>query len=234
MLIEAGTPEAIANGLSDQLTKVLVDCGPDMRAQLLDASVAHLDAVVVTHSHADHILGIDDLRQLWIRHRQKVDVYLDQATLERISSGFGYCFEQAPDSSYPAFCNARLIEAGRAFSVDGAGGAVQLTPIQVEHGDIHALGVRINNAVYMPDVKTVQLTASQALLSNLDLLIVDALRYKSHPTHLSVDEALAFIKSFTPARAVLTNMHGDLDFATLVDILPQGVEPAYDGMTLTL
>ncbi len=234
LLIESGAPDAIANGLRDQLTTVLVDCGPDMRAQLLDASVGYLDGVVVTHAHADHILGIDDLRQLWIKWQRRVDVYLDHSTLERLSRGFGYCFEQAPESSYPAFCNACLINSARSFEVEGAGGVVTLTPIQVEHGDIHALGLRIGDAVYLPDMKSMQLAASRELLNGIELLIVDALRYKSHPTHMSVDEALIFIESISPARAILTNMHGDLDYATLVNTLPAGVEPAFDGMSLTL
>jgi len=109
-----------------------------------------LDAVVLTHSHADHIFGLDDLRQLWVRHRERVDVYLDEETRSRVFPAFAYCFEQAPGTSYAPFLQAHPISSGVPVSIAGKGGVVELTPIQVEHGDIPALGIRVNSTVYMP------------------------------------------------------------------------------------
>ncbi len=214
-------------------TSVLVDTGPDMRMQLLQADVQHLDAVLMTHSHADHITGMDDLRQLAIKHRERVNVYMDEATSQRVMPAFGYCYQQAEGSSYPAICNEHRIEAATAFTISGAGGEIVFTPFEVSHGDICALGYRVGGFAYLPDVKTVDLPQSIALLQQLDVLVLDALRYTPHPTHMNVEEALAFIKQIQPRRAILTNMHNALDYATLKAELPEGVEPAYDGMTIT-
>jgi len=233
MLIEAAQRlEDIESG--DEVTRVLIDCGPDMREQLLSAQVSHLDAAVLTHSHADHIFGLDDLRQLWVRHAKPVDVYFDQPTRKIVFQAFSYCFERAPGSSYPPFCIDHTLTANLPFSVEGRGGVLELTPILVEHGDIDAFAIRVGNAVYMPDVKTVKRPDSMELLSNIELLIVDALRYKSHPTHMNVDEALNFVQQIAPDRAILTNMHGDLDYETLVSELPSGITPAYDGLSVLI
>lgn len=214
-------------------TAVLIDTGPDMRAQLLQANVQHLDAVLMTHSHADHIVGMDDLRQLAIKHRERVNVYMDESTSERVMPAFGYCYQQAEGSSYPAICNEHRIVAGTPVVIDGAGGNLAFTPFEVSHGDICALGFRAGNFAYLPDVKTVDLPQSLELLQGLEVLVLDALRYTSHPTHMNVEEALAFIALVKPQRAVLTNMHNALDYDTLKAELPTGVEPAYDGMVIT-
>ena len=233
MLIEAARQvEDIESG--DEVTRVLIDCGPDMREQLLSANVSHLDAAVLTHSHADHIFGMDDLRQLWVRHGEPVDVYFDQATRKIVWQAFSYCFEQAPGSSYPPFCIDHDLQANQPFEIQGRGGALELTPILVEHGDIDAFGIRVGNAVYMPDVKTVKRADSLALLSDTELLIVDSLRRKSHPTHMSVDEALDFVQQIAPGKTILTNMHGDLDYDTLLSELPSGITPAYDGLSVVI
>jgi len=214
MLIEAARQiEDFESG--EQVTRVLVDCGPDMREQLLSANVSHLDAALLTHSHADHIFGLDDLRQLWVRHGKPVDVYFDQATRKIVWQAFAYCFERAPGSSYPPFCIGHDLQANQAFKIDGRGGVLELTPILVEHGDIDAFGIRVGNAVYMPDVKTVKRPDSLALLSDTD------------------HEALEFVQQIAPDQAILTNMHGDLDYETLSAELPDGITPAYDGLSVT-
>ncbi len=218
----------------DGTTSVLVDAGCDMREQLIDARVERLDGVVITHAHADHIFGLDDLRQLKIRMRECVNVYMDSATSERVKLAFDYCFEQPAGSSYPPICIEHQIEADVPFVVDGAGGPIEIQPIQVEHGDIHALGIRVAGFAYVPDIKTVERPSSRAALANLDLLVLDALRYIPHPSHLNVEESLAMIESLTPKRAVLTNMHTDLDYATLSRELPERVSVGYDGLSLVL
>lgn len=214
-------------------TSILIDTGPDMREQLLSAEVTYLDAVLLTHEHADHIFGLDDLRQLAIAHREKVNVYIDESTSSYIMQAFGYCFTQSDGSSYPAICEEHRIKAGESVSISGAGGTITALPFVVNHGDITALGFRINDLVYMPDVKTVTDTNSIAALKDIDTLIIDALRYTPHPTHMNVEESLNFIDKIKPQRAILTNMHVDIDYESINAQLPANVEAAYDGMTIS-
>jgi phosphoribosyl 1,2-cyclic phosphate phosphodiesterase len=217
---------------TDGKTSVLIDTGPDMRMQLLQADVQYLDAAMLTHSHADHIFGMDDLRQLTIKHRERVNVYMDASTAKRVMPAFGYCFHQADGSSYPAICNEHRIEADTPVTITGDGGAIELLPFEVNHGDIPALGFRVGGVAYMPDVKTVERPTSLTALSDLDVLVIDALRYTSHPTHMNVEEALTFIEKVKPERAILTNMHNAIDYAELSAQLPPGVEAAYDGLQI--
>jgi phosphoribosyl 1,2-cyclic phosphate phosphodiesterase len=221
------------SAVSGEKTSVLIDTGPDMRQQLLASDVEYLDAVLLTHSHADHIFGLDDLRQLAIRHRQRVNVYMDETTSRVVMEPFSYCFNQAPDSSYPAICNEHRIHANVPLTISGAGGDIEITPFEVEHGDIPALGFRVGKLAYMPDVKTINKEPSRETLRGLDTLIIDALRYSSHLTHMNVDEALACIEHFAPTRAILTNMHNAIDYDTLNAELPAHIRGAYDGMKIT-
>ena len=213
-------------------TTVLIDTGPDMREQLIDANVQYLNAVLLTHSHADHIFGMDDLRQLAIKHREKVNVYMDAATAERVMPAFGYCYEQSEGTSYPAICTEHRIQPQRAIQISGKGGTIELMPFEVNHGDINALGFRVGEVAYLPDVKTVELKESIESTSNLEVLILDALRYTEHPTHMNVAEAIAYIDEMKPARAILTNMHNAVDFDEISRELPPHIEPGYDGLKI--
>ena len=203
-----------------------------MREQLLSAQVTYLDAVLLTHSHADHIFGLDDLRQLAITHRERVHVHMDEPTAERVMPAFGYCFNQAEGSSYPAICQEHRITAAEPVQIDGKGGVLTAIPIEANHGDITALGFRFDDLVYLPDVKTVTDPISLSLLENADTLVLDALRYTEHPTHMNVEEALAFIETIKPRRAILTNLHTEIDYASLSSSLPDNVEAAYDGLKI--
>ena len=216
-----------------QHTSVLIDAGVDMREQLLAEDVKSLDGVLLTHSHADHIFGLDDLRQMAISMRRSVDVYMDVATSSRVMQSFGYCFRQEASSSYPAFCIEHRIAVGNCVAVQGAAGGLNAWPILAEHGDIQSLGFRINDVVYLPDIKRIANEASEKLLSNTRVLVIDALRRKPHPTHLNLEESLDFIKVIQPQRAILTNMHSDLDYDTLRRSLPSNIEPGYDGLKFT-
>jgi len=218
----------------DGVTTVLIDTGPDMREQLIDANVQYLDAVLLTHSHADHIFGMDDLRQLAIKHRERVNVYMDAATSKRVMPAFGYCYQQTEGTSYPAICNEHRIHPLQKIQISGNGGTIQLMPFEVNHGDISALGFRVGDLVYLPDVKTVDLQESMDLTRNLQILILDALRYTEHPTHMNIAEALAFIDQTKPVRAILTDMHNAIDFDALSSELPTHVEAGYDGLTIRL
>ncbi len=215
------------------ITRVLIDTSPDLREQLIDANVDHIDAVFLTHEHADQTHGIDDLRSVVLHQRKRIPVYLNRSTAEHILLRFSYCFVSPPGSGYPPILDHHAIEAGESRTVEGKGGPVTLSAFNLEHGSISALGYRIGDAAYTPDVNDIP-QASWPFLENLDLWIIDGLRYTGHPSHFSVNDALSWINRFRPRRAVVTNMHSDLDYDVLRQSLPPHVVPAYDGMRLTL
>jgi len=210
-------------------TSVLIDTSPDMRAQLLDAQVAKLDAVVFTHSHADHMHGIDDLRMIVFNMRQRLPVWADGPTQDALLSRFGYVFVQPEGSSYPPILNLHGIDGD--VEIKGDGGEIVLTPFEVQHGSIRSLGFRIGDLAYLPDVSEIPQSVTP-VLQGLDCWVLDALRYTPHPTHFHLERALEWIETIAPKRAVLTNMHFDLDYETLARETPDNIVPAYDGMTI--
>ncbi|WOI55599.1 MBL fold metallo-hydrolase [Palleronia sp. LCG004] len=211
-------------------TRVLIDASPDLRAQLLDAGVGELDGVVFTHPHADHCHGIDDLRMVVFNTRRKLPVWADGPTSDSLTARFGYAFRTPPGSSYPPILDLNLIDG--PVEVTGAGGTVTLTPFPVTHGAITALGFRVGDVAYLPDVSEIG-ADGWAALGDLDIWIVDALRRSPHPSHSHLDNTLGWIARAAPRRAVLTNMHVDLDFETVRAETPPNVEPAFDGMILS-
>ncbi len=213
----------------DGLTVALIDASPDLRAQLIDAEVVRLDGLLITHEHADHTHGIDDIRPLCMAMGRPIDVYLDASTSPLLRRKFGYVFETPPGSSYPPIAREKRIRAGEPVVVEGPGGPIEAIPFDLEHGETTALGFRIGGLAYTPDLNRAP-AESRRFLEGLDVWIIDALRYRRHPSHLAVDEALALIETMRPRRAILTNLHVDLDYETLRRRLPEGVEPAYDGM----
>lgn len=220
----------ITRETAEGTTRVLIDTSPDMRDQLLDANIGALDGVVYTHSHADHMHGIDDLRQLVFNQGQRLPVWADGPTQEALLSRFGYAFVQPEGSPYPPILDLHTIDG--PVSVPGAGGPVTLTPFRADHGSMDALGFRIGPLAYLPDAVDIP-AESWPVLEGLDCWIVDALRRKPHPTHAHLDMTLGWIARATPARAVITNMHIDLDYETLRAELPPHITPAFDGMTIT-
>jgi phosphoribosyl 1,2-cyclic phosphate phosphodiesterase len=213
-------------------TAVLVDTSPDLRQQLLDAGVGWLDGVLYTHDHADHVHGIDDLRQVAFNGRSRVDVYYDETTGNALRSRFSYCFDSPTGSEYPPILKGHEISAGETLQILGKGGAIEAMPFRQIHGSSESLGFRFGGIAYSPDVSDFP-DESLESLRDLDVWIINALRPTPHPSHLSLEQALGWIARLKPRRAVLTHMHLDLDYATLARELPPGVEPAYDGMVLT-
>lgn len=218
-----------ANGV----TRVIIDTGPDFRTQMLAANVRNIDAVVYTHPHADHIHGIDDLRGYVLERGSLIDIYADDFTLERLRQAFGYCLETPPGSSYPPIVRANVISHDEAFEITGEGGPLTFMPLPQVHGDIISLGFRIGNVAYCSDVSDFP-EATAAMMRDLEVLVVDALQYRPHVSHLSLDEALEWIGQLKPSRAVLTHMHVPLDYSAVIDATPANVEPAYDGMTIEI
>ncbi len=183
----------------------------------------------MTHPHADHTHGIDDLRPLYLQMGRRIDVHMDEPTALIVRRAFSYVFETPNGSSYPPMATELRLTAGTLCRIEGAGGAIEAMPFDLDHGDIGALGFRFGALAYTPDVKRIP-EASRPFLEGLDLWIIDALRYRPHPSHFSLDDALSWIETMRPRRAILTNLHTDLDYETLRGRLPAHVTPAYDGM----
>jgi phosphoribosyl 1,2-cyclic phosphate phosphodiesterase len=219
-----------ASGTADP-TLVIVDTSPDMREQLLAARIDRLDAAVLSHEHADQCHGIDDLRALVIRHRRRMPVWMDAHTNGLVLRRFDYCFED--HGGYPAILEARSMEAGQAIRIPGPGGDLEMLPLAQDHGFGPSTGFRIGRFGYCNDVVRLP-DETLELLSGVEVLVVDALRYAVHPSHANVEQALAWIARVKPRRAVLTNLHVDLDYRKLRAELPEGVEPAFDGMELEI
>jgi phosphoribosyl 1,2-cyclic phosphate phosphodiesterase len=214
-------------------TRLLVDAGADLREQLIATNVHRLDAVLLTHAHADHIHGLDDLRPLTMAMHRRIEIFLDPPTWDAVGRRFDYLFETPPGSQYPPLLIPRVFDYGQKFGHGGPAGEVEIQTFRLNHGDMDAAGFRFGACAYTPDVKFVP-PESMEFLEDLDLWIVDALRHKLHPSHLSVSETLELIERFKPKRAVLTNLHTDLDYEVLRKNLPAHVEPAYDFMRLSV
>src|SRR6202012_4792845 len=161
--------------------------------------------VFLTHEHADQTHGIDDLRSVVMNMRRRIPVYMNQSTAAHVAMRFSYCFVAPPGSDYPPILDHREIEGDESRTIEGKGGAVTLTAFEVQHGQIPALGYRIGRGAYTPGVIDIP-QARWALLKDLDLGIIDGLRYAPHPSHFSVNDALSWITRFKPKRAVITNM----------------------------
>ncbi|MDE1939575.1 MAG: MBL fold metallo-hydrolase [Alphaproteobacteria bacterium] len=215
-------------------TCVLVDTAPDLREQLLRARASDLNGVLITHDHADQINGIDDLRVVAMHQRRRVNLHADTRTGDSLLSRFSYCFVQAAGSDYPPIAKMHAItEPFRPFGIDGAGGTVPVLAFGQAHGSVRSLGFRFGPVAYSPDVNALD-DAAFATLEGVDIWIVDALRYTPHPSHSHVDQSLEWIARVKPNRAILTNLHVDLDYETLKRELPPNVEPAFDGMVLNV
>lgn len=210
-------------------TRILVDTTPDLRAQLLDANVATLDAVIWTHDHADHCHGIDDLRQVFHAMRAPVRAWARPRALASLRRRFTYVFDG--NGGYPATVAAA--EMPDRFAV----GSIGVATADMPHGGITSAGLRFEGGGaaigYATDCDALT-PAMATLFSGLDLWIVDALRIRPHPTHTHLAQTLGWIERLRPKRALLTHMDQSMDYATLAAALPQGVSPAHDGLEVRL
>ncbi len=238
-------------------TLTLIDAGPDFRQQMLNADVKMLDALVLTHEHADHIHGIDDMRQfvnrktveeIEIRSQDPSfvmsrEIYHDMVKQSRLPcfaglscydammSRFGYLFEQTPGSLYPPIMHLHKIDG--AFFVEGRGGEIEFIPFAVPHGSIDAFGFRIGDLVYLPDVFDLNDQAFERM-QNLEYLIIDCLQFREHGTHANFDKTMGWIDELKPKKAILTNLHTVMDYQKLDAMTPKNVTPAFDGMVLEI
>ncbi|WP_147178151.1 MULTISPECIES: MBL fold metallo-hydrolase [Alphaproteobacteria] len=212
------------------MTTVIVDTGPDFREQMITAKVQHVDAAIYTHAHADHLHGIDDLRGYFVMQKNRIPIYAEAETMARIRQGFGYCLETPAGSNYPPIVQPIVIEdLSSPVEITGKGGTIRFQPLVQRHGDIASLGLRIGDVAYCCDVSDFP-RETVAKLSGLDVLVIDALQYRHHPSHLSLEQALDWIEQLKPRQAYLTHMHIPLDYETVMGETPPHVEPAYDQL----
>jgi phosphoribosyl 1,2-cyclic phosphate phosphodiesterase len=225
LLVEAFGP--------DGTTRIIIDTGCDLREQLIDAGVATVDAVFYSHEHADHTHGIDDLRVLALNAKRRVEVYFTQEAANRIVSAFAYCFTAAPNADYPPILNQNILEPGETVTIEGAGGPLTVAAFRQVHGNIDSLGFRIGDLAYSCDLSGIPPDSAEAV-SGLGTWVLDALRPTPHPSHLSLPESLELIAQYRPRLAVLSNLHIDMDYETVLRSTPDGVTPAHDGMRIEI
>ena len=226
----------IEDGPKDAPTRLIVDTSPDLREQMLDADIQHLDAVIYTHNHADHVHGVDDLRQFNRRQQIVIPTYTDAKTAASLRERFGYVF--APPSEHNGKLNyykpcleIREIAPGQSFAVTGPGGPIQVRAFDQDHGFMRTLGLRFGDVAYSTDVVNMPEDGFEAL-AGVGLWIVDCFAREPHPTHVHLPKVLQWIERVGPDCAVLTHMGTAMDYATLMRELPQGVVAGYDGMTI--
>jgi phosphoribosyl 1,2-cyclic phosphate phosphodiesterase len=208
---------------------ILIDTSPDLREQLIDARVRRLDAVVMTHAHADHLHGIDDIRQLNRLMNAAIPLWADGKTLAEIRRRFGYTLEPPPEPGRFYKPTLEPNEITGAFAIRG----VPVTPFVQDHGFSTSLGFRIGPMAYSTDVTELD-DAAFGAIAGVELWVVDCMRRAPHPTHSHLEKTLAWIERVRPRRAVLTHMDHTLDYRELSAELPPGVEPGRDGLVIEL
>lgn len=212
--------------VQDQGKTLLIDTSPDLRSQLLAAEVERVDAVIWTHDHADQCHGIDDLRPFALRQGQ-IESWSDERTYGVLSRRFGYCFHAEGNGFYNPIYRHTVISG--PFRAAG----LPVVPFLQDHGTIPSLGFRFGAVGYANDVVMLPEESLKAL-EGVEVLIVDAMRYRPHPTHAHLDRALEWIERLKPRRAYLTNLHVDMDYAEVDRTTPAHVTPCHDGLQIHL
>jgi phosphoribosyl 1,2-cyclic phosphate phosphodiesterase len=214
------------------LGEMIIDAGPELRRQLVRERATLIRAAIFTHSHADHIMGIDDLRIFGFQLDDSVPLYCEEVVEQQIRQTFSYAFSD-PTTHAHKYAAPRLrferITEGQDFSLLG----LNIRTIRLKHGELPILGFRIGNMAFCTDVSTIP-ADSREQLKNLDVLVLNTLRHKPHPTHLHLDAALNLIRQLQPRQAYLTHMSHELDYDELLKELPANVAPAYDGLRIAI
>jgi phosphoribosyl 1,2-cyclic phosphate phosphodiesterase len=211
---------------------ILIDTPPELRLQLLQAGTSHLDAVLYTHEHADHVHGIDDLRSFSLLQRQPLPLYAPPATAAHLRQTFRYIFDDAvvplDGTSKPRLTLAPIRAAG-PITIAG----VEVVPIAFEHGHAEVYGYRVGPVAYLTDVKRVP-TEARALLRGVRILVLNALWWREHPTHLSIEDAIEVAQDIGAEQTLLTHLTHETSHQELLERLPPGIAPGYDGMQIEI
>ena len=217
--------------IKTDLENVLIDTSPDLRHQMLSQNIKKIDKVFYSHMHADQTHGINDLRSFFISNKKPINVFADTTTSKYLKKNFSYCFD-TNSREYPAILKLNKISK-RLFIKDKKKN-VLIKPITVQHGNVKSICYIINKKLaYISDVSKI-FNKDYKYFKNLKYLIIDCLWYKNHPSHFNLEKSLEIIKKFSPKKAILTNLHTDIDYNQIRKILPKNIVPAYDGLSVTL
>ena len=212
------------------VTRILIDTPPDFREQLLREDVSTADALLMTHEHADQAHGLDDMRVVAFKSKRRIPTYMSAPARADLLLRFEYCFVGV--KSYPAILELMPdLQPLKKIKCTGKGGDIAALPVLLEHGNIQCFGFRFGSLAYCNDVHAIPPNSFESL-RGIDIFVVDALRYEEHPSHANLDTALRWAKELGVKRTILTNLHIDMDYQTLLRDLPSGVEPGYDGMKI--
>ena len=210
---------------------VLIDTSPDLRHQLLSQKIKKIDKVFYSHMHADQTHGINDLRSFFISNKKQIDVFADDITSKYLLKTFSYCFNSY-NKEYPA--TLKINKINKRLFIRDKSKKININPIKVQHGKVESICYIIDKKLaYISDVSEIFRNDFNAF-KNLKYLIIDCLWYRNHPSHFNLEKSLEMIKKFSPKKAILTNLHTDLDHKKLYKLLPKNVIPAHDGLTLKL
>ena len=210
---------------------ILIDTSPDLRQQLLRNKITKIDKVLYSHMHADQTHGINDLRTFFIKNQKPINVYADQPTSKYLKSTFAYCFKNN-SKEYPA--TLKLNQIKHNLSINNLTKKFFIKPVKVKHGNVTSICYIFDKKIaYISDVSDIRIK-DYKYFYDLEHLIIDCLWYRNHPSHLNLEKSLKFIEIFSPKKAILTNLHTDLDYNKLSSLLPKNVIPAHDGLTIKL
>ena len=217
--------------IKTDMENILIDTSPDLRQQLISQKIKKIDKVFYSHMHADQTHGINDLRSFFIQNKKPINVYADIITTKYLKKTFSYCFDNS-NKEYPATLKINKID--KRLFIMNSNKKINIIPIKVQHGKIKSICYILDSKLaYISDVSEI-FKRDYNSFKNLEYLIIDCLWYKNHPSHFNLENSLEMIKIFSPRKAILTNLHTDLDYKKLYKILPKNVIPAFDGLTLNL
>jgi len=209
---------------------ILIDASPDLKSQLLKNNIKNIDKVFFTHMHGDQTHGVNELRVFYLKNKVKLDIFADKATSIYLLKSFNYCFKD--NFGYPAIFNLNQLKKKHYFNTKK--NKIIIEPIKVKHGKIKSILYKINDScAYVSDVSEIY-KKDLNRLKNLKYLIVDCLRYESHPSHFNLDDVLKLIELIKPKKTILTNMNNEIDYLKVQKILPKNVIPGYDGLQLSI
>lgn len=206
---------------------ILIDTSPDIKSQFLNNKIRSLDAIIYTHEHADQTSGIFEMRPFFWKNKKKIPVYASSRTIKELKDKYTFCFSKR--HGYKPIMKANTIK--KKFLIKKDNTQLFVDAFEVEHGMIKSTGYRFDDIAYISDCNKISNSVSKKLL-NLKYLIIDCLRKEKHPSHFNFDDALSFIKLVKPQKAILTNLHVDMDYFDLKRKLPKNIIPAFDGLNV--